>query len=78
MNEGAKLFEKRTKKKRSRQLTNHGGERNEKRRDKGGNETQAAHTNYCNKQIYIKAGIITSTAWLITKAQKRNAYLEPF
>ena len=32
------------------------GERNEKKRDKGGNETQTAHTNYCNKQIYIKAG----------------------
>lgn len=44
----------------SRQPTNHHENVNEKRVDKKkkkkrGDETQAAHTNYCNKQIYIKA-----------------------
>jgi len=27
----------------------------ETKKKKNGDETQAAHTNYCNKQIYIKA-----------------------
>lgn len=40
----------------SRRPTYHNENVNETRRDKKrGDETQAAHTNYCNKQIYIKA-----------------------